>query len=82
MRKTSSRPQRDQPDPPPILHANLPILETADPFLLAEIKADPRLGPLILAELSDRVAVIHPGSGDAFLRQLLKSGHTPRVQDT
>ena len=82
MRKKPPRPEPDQQEQPPILHAHLPVIETADPFLLAEIKADPRLGPLILAELSDRVAVIQPGSGDAFLRQLLKSGHTPRVLDT
>jgi len=66
-------------DDAPILHANVPVIETADPFLLAELRADPRLGPLILAVLSDRIAVIQPGAGDQFLKHLLKAGHTPRV---
>ena len=63
----------------PVLHANVALVEVQDPFLMAELRADPRLAPLLVAQLSDRVAVVVPGEDEALLRQLLKSGHTPRV---
>jgi hypothetical protein len=65
----------------PVLHANLTLIEVADPILLAEIRADPRVAPLIATALSDRVAVVRPGAREQVVRQLLKSGHTPRVTE-
>jgi hypothetical protein len=62
-----------------VLHSNLTIIEVAEPHLLEELKADRRLGPLIVAQLSDRVAVAAPGSSDQLVKQLLKAGHTPKV---
>ena len=67
------------PSPEVVLHTNLTLLEVADPWLLEELRVDRRLGPLLVAELSDRVAVLKPGTSEGFLRPLLKAGHTPRV---
>ena len=63
----------------PILHTYLTVIETADPLLLEELKADPRVGHLIVAQLSDRVAVARPGASEPLLRQLLKMGQMPKV---
>lgn len=63
----------------PILHANLTVIEVADPLLLEELRADRRLGPMIVAQLSDRVAVIKPGGSEWVIKQLLKGGHTPKI---
>ena len=66
----------------PVLHANLTLIEVADPLLLEELRADRRLGPMIVAQLSDRVAVVKPGHSEWVIKQLLKAGHTPKVIDT
>lgn len=63
----------------PILHANLTVIEVADPLLLEELRADRRLGPLIVAQLSDRVALAKPDDSERIVKQLLKAGHTPKV---
>lgn len=63
----------------PILHANLTVIEVADPLLLEELRVDRRLGPLIVAQLSDRVAVAKPDDSERIVKQLLKAGHTPKV---
>ena len=70
-----------QPEPEvrPILHTGLTLLETADPLLLEELIADSRIGPLVAARLSDRMAIVTPGAVEAVLRQLLKTGHLPTV---
>lgn len=78
MKKTPG--ERFAGDPSgPVLHANLTLIEVADPLILEELKADRRLGPMIAAQLSDRVAVVVPGSSEQFIKQLLKAGHTPKV---
>ena len=59
-------------------HAHLTLIEVAEPLLLEELKADRRLGPMRVAQLSDRIAVV-PGSGDPFIQHLLRAGHTPQV---
>jgi hypothetical protein len=59
----------------------LTLIEVTDPLLLEELRADRRLGPMIVAQLSDRVAVVAPGSGEQLIKQLLKAGHTPKVID-
>lgn len=63
----------------PILHRNLAVLITDDPLLFAELKADPRLGPLLRAQLAPEVGVALPGNSEALARQLVKSGHLPKV---
>jgi hypothetical protein len=66
-------------DDGPLLHSHVTVVEVADPMLLVELKADPRLANLIVAELSDRVAVVRPGAADFLLKTLRKGGHTPKV---
>jgi len=65
--------------PPVILHKNLTVLITDDPLLFAEVKADPRIGPLLQAQLTPETAVALPGNSDSLNRQLVKSGHLPKV---
>jgi len=65
----------------PVLHTNLTLIEVADPELLDELKADRRLGPMIVAQLSDRVAVVKPEDRARVLQQLFRAGHTPKVID-
>jgi hypothetical protein len=62
-----------------VLHTNLTLIEVADPLLLEELRADRQLGPLLVAQLSDRVAVVKSGGGEWVMRALLKAGHTPKV---
>ena len=62
-----------------VLHTNLTLIEVADPLLLEELRADRRLAPLLVAQLSDRVAVVKPGEEEGVMRALLKAGHTPKV---
>lgn len=73
--------KKDAPTSPPILHRNLTVLVTDDPVLYAEVKADPRIGPLLRAQLAPEVGVALPGNSEALARQLLKSGHLPKVVD-
>ena len=63
----------------PVLHTNLTLIEVAEPLLLEELQADRRFAPLLVAQLSDRVAVVKPGGSEWILRALLKAGHTPKV---
>jgi hypothetical protein len=63
----------------PLLHSNLTLVETAEPELLEELLADRRIGPLLVARLSDCVAVVAPGKAKEAQRWLLKAGHTPRI---
>ena len=65
----------------PVLHGNLTVIEVADPLLLHTLQADRRFSGAILAQLSDRVAIIQPGQGEWLIKQLLKAGHTPKVID-
>jgi hypothetical protein len=79
--KKSSKSSADGKTGPirPILHANLTVIEVADPLLLEELRVDRRLGPLIVAQLSDRVAIVKPDDSERVVKQLLKAGHTPKV---
>jgi hypothetical protein len=77
--KTSRRAHPPRPAAEAVLHTNLPLVEVADPLLLEELRADRQLGPLLLAQLSDCVAVVKPGGGEQVMRALLKAGHTPKV---
>jgi hypothetical protein len=62
-----------------VLHTNLTLIEVADPLLLEELRADRRLAPLLVAQLSDRVVIVKPGAEEGVMRALLKAGHTPKV---
>jgi hypothetical protein len=63
----------------PVLHTNLTLIEVAEPDLLDELRADRRLGPMIVAQLSECVAVVKPEDRTRFLQQLFRAGHTPKV---
>ena len=65
---------------PAVLHRNLPIIEVADPVLLDELMLDGQLSAMVLARLSDRVAVIDPGRYSVLLARLRKLGHLPKAE--
>jgi len=65
----------------PLLHTHLTLVETAESELLEELLAERRIGPLLVARLSDCVAVVAPGHAKEVQRWLLKAGHTPRIVD-
>jgi hypothetical protein len=67
-----------QPDGPE-LHLNAAILEVAEPALLVELAADPRIRRYLLARLSDTVVLVDPGHARVIERALLDAGHTPKV---
>jgi hypothetical protein len=81
MSKTQKKQAVSDPSGP-LLPANLTLIEVADPLLLEELRADRRLGPMIVAQLSDQVAVVKPEDSERVIKQLLKAGHTPKVIDT
>ena len=62
-----------------VLPTNLTLIEVADPLLLEELRADRRLAPLLVAQLSDRVVLVKPGAEEEVMRALLRAGHTPKV---
>jgi len=64
-----------------VLHTNLTLIEVAEPEFLDELRADRRLGAMIVAQLSDRVAVVRAEDRARFLQQLFRAGHTPKVID-
>jgi hypothetical protein len=66
---------------PTVLHENLSLLEVADSVLLDILLADGQARRLILARLSDRVAIIAPGQSDGLLARLRKLGYTPKVKE-
>ena len=65
--------------PTPVLHANLPLVEVAEPWLLDAILADPAAARYILLRLSETAALVAPGELDALHTRLRKLGHTPKV---
>jgi hypothetical protein len=65
-----------------VLHANLMIVEVADSFLLDELQVNPRFGPMFAAQLSDCVAVVKLDRGEQLIQQLLKTGHTPKIEES
>ena len=67
-----------QPDGPE-LHLNAAVLEVAEPALLAELAADPRIRRYLLARLSDTVVLVDSGHARDLERALLDAGHTPKV---
>lgn len=63
----------------PELHLGAAILEVAEPPLLAELAADPRIRRYLLARLSDTVALVDPGHAQDIEKALVDAGHTPKV---
>lgn len=62
-----------------VLHEGLTLIEVADAADLTAIQADARLKDFILTRLSPTEAVVLPQHSQAFLKALLKAGHTPKV---
>ncbi|MGH9891993.1 MAG: hypothetical protein ACREA0_08430 [bacterium] len=62
-----------------VLHTHLTLIEVAEPDLLDELCADRRLGPWIVARLSERIAAAAPGKAQDLIQALLKAGHTPKL---
>jgi hypothetical protein len=63
----------------PILHENVPLLEVADKLTMDMLLSDGPARLLILARLSDTVAVVAPGQTVALVLRLRKLGHTPKT---
>ena len=77
-----SRPERATIVPRhPILHHNLPIIEVAEPIQLDELMLDRQVSAIVLARLSDRVALIDPTRFDTLVTRLRKLGHLPKVEE-
>lgn len=62
-----------------VLHEGLTLVEVADAADLTAIQADSRLKDFILTRLSPTEALVLPQHSQAFLKALLKAGHTPKV---
>ena len=77
--RSQTLPTTSTSDAEAVLHTHLTLIEVAEPEILQELCADRRIGPLIVAQLSDRVAVAAPGSAKEVIQYLLKAGHTPKV---
>ena len=63
----------------PVAHTALILIEVDDPLLLAELRADPRISPLLLHQLSEKVVLVAPSASGDILARLRSAGHTPRV---
>ena len=66
--------------PSTLLHRNLPVLEVADPVLLNELLLDRQVSAMVLARLSDRVALVDPSRYSALVARLRKLGHLPKAE--
>lgn len=64
---------------PLVLHTHLALIEVSDPLLLTELKADGKIGSLILGQLSDRIAIVAASEAERLIQRLVKAGHLPRV---
>ncbi len=83
-KRAPAPPQADTLEPVPVagevvLHEGLTLIEVADEADLTAMQADARLKDFILARLSPTEAVVLPQHSQAFLKALLKAGHTPKV---
>ena len=62
-----------------VLHDGLTLVEVADAADLSALLADPRLGDLVVTRLSATEAAVLPEHHQAFVKALLRAGHTPKV---
>ena len=65
--------------PGPVVHDNLPLLETEEAATLDQFFADAVLGDGLVARLSPTVAAVDPARLEAVLARLKKLGHLPKV---
>lgn len=68
------------PDGPPLLHRNLPLLQTADAELLDQLWADGKTRACLLGRLDECAALVDPAQFDKLSALLLKQGHMPKVE--
>ena len=61
----------------PVLHTHLTLIEVAEPETLAEIRADRRLGPLIVAQLSERLAIAAPSCAKDLVQRSSRPATRP-----
>jgi hypothetical protein len=72
-------PPKSTAQPTALLHANLPLIEVAEPWQLEALLADASVARLILTRLSDRVAIVAPGQLDALHARLRKLDYLPKT---
>jgi hypothetical protein len=65
--------------PGPVVHDNLPLLETEEAATLDEFLADAVLRDGLVARLSPTVAAVDPERLEAVVARLKKLGHLPKV---
>lgn len=58
--------------------AGATIVEVRDAADLAGLASNPRIGRFLLGRLSDTIALVDPGSEEAFVAALREAGHTPK----
>jgi hypothetical protein len=59
---------------------DLTLVEFADDYALQELLAQTDLRDHLLFTFSPRLIALHPDTADAFVRQLIKKGYTPKVE--
>ena len=64
---------------PTTLHANLPMIEVTEPWLLDAVLKDTQANRMIVVRLDERTALVVPGQYENLLARLRKIGHTPRT---
>ena len=64
---------------PSVVHDNIPLIEVQDPALLRMILTDSKVAHCILAQLSDRVAVVAPNRYDDLMKRLIQLGYLPQT---
>lgn len=61
------------------LHRQVALLRTSEPLVAEELLARRTLARLVAGRLSPTVLLVRPEDEDAFLEELRRMGHTPRV---
>jgi hypothetical protein len=56
------------------------MIQVAEKILLDEMLLDKVLAPMVIARLSDTVALVEPAKYDAAMARMRKLGHTPKTQ--
>ncbi len=67
------------PPAAPIVHDNLPLLETSDAAGMEHLLAEAAVRDAVVARLSPTVAVLDPAKLEALLVRLRKLGQLPKV---
>jgi hypothetical protein len=61
-------------------YEGLTLVEMADDYILQELLAQTDLREHLLYTFGPRLVAVRPDSADAFARQLVKKGYTPRIE--